>query len=166
MVYELSPADGHLSQHDVACRLCGQVGLNPILSLGNTPLANALLREDQLAYTETTWPLELAWCPDCSLAQITETVPPEVLFREYSYFSSFSDTMVAHARTIADRMRETRKLGAKSLAVEIASNDGYLLQWYHKAGIPVLGIEPAQNIARVAESERGVRTISEFFGEE
>ena len=138
--------------------------MNPILSLGKTPLANALLREDQLADDESTWPLELAWCPDCSLTQITETIPPEILFREYAYFSSFSDTMVAHARSIADRLRETRKLGAESLAVEIASNDGYLLQWYHNAGIPVLGIEPAQNIARVAESERGVRTISEFFG--
>ena len=148
----------------MACRVCGQIGLNPILSLGKTPLANALLREDQLADDESTWPLELAWCPDCSLTQITETIPPEILFREYAYFSSFSDTMVAHARSIADRLRETRKLGAESLAVEIASNDGYLLQWYHNAGIPVLGIEPAQNIARVAESERGVRTISEFFG--
>ena len=166
MVHELSSADGESDQYDVACRICGQVGLNSILSLGKTPLANALLREDQLGDGENTWPLELAWCPDCSLAQITETVPPEILFREYSYFSSFSDTMVAHAKTIADRLRETRKLGPNSLAVEIASNDGYLLQWYHKAGIPVLGIEPAQNIARVAESERGVRTISEFFGRE
>ena len=146
------------------CRICGQVGLNSILSLGHTPLANALLREDQLDEGESRWPLELAWCPDCSLAQITETVPPEILFREYAYFSSFSDTMVAHARSIADRMRTTRNLNSSSLAVEIASNDGYLLQWYHKAGIPVLGIEPAQNIAKVAESERGVRTISEFFG--
>ena len=150
----------------MACRLCGQVGLNPILSLGKTPLANGLLREDELAVRESTWPLDLAWCPDCSLAQITETVPPEVLFREYAYFSSFSDTMVAHARTIVDRIRDARNLGPDSLAVEIASNDGYLLQWYHKAGIPVLGIEPAQNIARVAESERGVRTISEFFGKD
>jgi len=148
----------------VECRICGQVGLNSILSLGHTPLANALLREDQLDEGESRWPLELAWCPDCSLAQITETVPPEILFREYAYFSSFSDTMVAHARSIADRMRTTRNLNSSSLAVEIASNDGYLLQWYHKAGIPVLGIEPAQNIAKVAESERGVRTISEFFG--
>lgn len=138
--------------------------MNSILSLGHTPLANALLREDQLDEGESRWPLELAWCPDCSLAQITETVPPEILFREYAYFSSFSDTMVAHARSIADRMRTTRNLNSSSLAVEIASNDGYLLQWYHKAGIPVLGIEPAQNIAKVAESERGVRTISEFFG--
>lgn len=150
----------------MACRLCGQVGLNPILSLGKTPLANALLREDQLTDSETTWPLDLAWCPDCSLAQITETVPPEILFSDYAYFSSFSDTMVAHARSIADRIREVRNLGPESLAVEIASNDGYLLQWYHKAGIPVLGIEPAQNIARVAIAERGVNTISEFFGEQ
>lgn len=96
--------------------------------------------------------------------QITETVPPEKLFRDYAYFSSFSDTMVAHARSIADRLRETRDLDSGSLVVEIASNDGYLLQWYHKSGVPVLGIEPARNIAQVAESERGVRTISEFFG--
>ena len=166
MVHELSPAVGHLVQHHLSCRGCGQVGLNPILSLGHTPLANALLREEDLTGIELTWPLELAWCPDCSLAQITETVPPETLFRDYAYFSSFSDTMVAHARSIADRLRETRKLDHNSLAVEIASNDGYLLQWYHKAGIPVLGIEPAQNIALVAEAERGVRTISEFFGRE
>ena len=135
----------------------------PILSLGKTPLANALLRQDQLSESEPTWPLELVWCPDCSLAQITETVPPEVLFRDYAYFSSFSDTMVSHARSIVDRLLKTRNLAADSLAVEIASNDGYLLQWYHKAGIPVLGIEPAQNIAKVAESERSIRTISDFF---
>jgi SAM-dependent methyltransferase len=147
----------------VACRLCSQIGLNPILSLGKTPLANALLREDQLSSGESTWPLDLAWCPTCSLAQITVTVPPEILFRDYAYFSSFSETMVAHARQIADRLRADRRLGHNSLAVEIASNDGYLLQWYHKAGIPVLGIEPARNIARVAE-QNGIRTISEFFG--
>ncbi|WP_397568787.1 class I SAM-dependent methyltransferase [Schlesneria sp. T3-172] len=164
MVHELSSANGKAHHTDAECRICGQIGLNSILSLGHTPLANALLREDQLNQAESCWPLELAWCPDCSLAQITETVPPEILFREYAYFSSFSDTMVAHARTIADRIRTERKLGPQSLAVEIASNDGYLLQWYHKAGVPVLGIEPAQNIARVAQAERGVRTISEFFG--
>lgn len=115
---------------------------------------------------ESRWPLELAWCPTCSLVQITETVPPEKLFRDYAYFSSFSDTMVTHARSIADRLREQRKLNSDSLVVEIASNDGYLLQWYHKSGVPVLGIEPARNIAKVAESERGVRTISEFFGQD
>ena len=150
----------------MVCRSCGQVGLNTVLSLGSTPLANALLREEELGTSESTWPLDLVWCPTCSLVQISETVSPEVLFRDYAYLSSFSDTMVAHARSIADRLRETRQLGSDSLVVEVASNDGYLLQWYHQAGVPVLGIEPARNIARIAESERGVRTISEFFGQD
>ncbi|MDA1249845.1 MAG: class I SAM-dependent methyltransferase [Planctomycetota bacterium] len=148
----------------VACRACGKVGLTPVLSLGETPLANRLLTDEQLNEPEPAWPLELAWCPDCSLVQITETVPPETLFRDYAYFSSFSDTMVAHAKTIAQRLTSERELGEDSLVVEVASNDGYLLQWYREAGVPVLGIEPAQNIAKVATEERGIPTISEFFG--
>lgn len=115
---------------------------------------------------EPTWPLELAWCPDCSLVQITETVPPDTLFCEYAYFSSFSDTMVAHAKSIAQRLTSERELGEDSLVVEVASNDGYLLQWYREAGVPVLGIEPAQNIAKVATEVRGIPTISEFFGKD
>jgi len=98
--------------------------------------------------------------------QITETVPPETLFRDYAYFSSFSDTMVAHAREIAQRLTTERELNTGSLVVEVASNDGYLLQWYRETGVPVLGIEPAQNIARVATEERGIPTISEFFGQD
>lgn len=98
--------------------------------------------------------------------QITETVPPETLFRDYAYFSSFSDTMVAHAKSIAQQLTAERELGEDSLVVEVASNDGYLLQWYREAGVPVLGIEPAQNIAKVASEERGIPTISEFFGNE
>lgn len=136
------------------------------MELGQTPLANRLLREDQLAEPEPTYPLDFVWCPRCTLAQITETVPPEILFSDYAYFSSFSDTMVQHARTIAERLVAERRLGATHLAVEVASNDGYLLQWYKKAGVPVLGIEPARNIAKVAEQERGVRTLNEFFGRE
>ena len=96
--------------------------------------------------------------------QITETVPAETLFSDYAYFSSFSDTMVAHAKSIAQRLTSDRKLGVESLVVEVASNDGYLLQWYREAGVPVLGIEPAKNIAKVAREERGIQTISEFFG--
>ncbi len=96
--------------------------------------------------------------------QITETVPPETLFSDYAYFSSFSDTMVAHAKSIAQRLVVDRKLSKNSLVAEVASNDGYLLQWYREAGVPVLGIEPAQNIAKVAREERGIPTISEFFG--
>ncbi len=136
------------------------------MSLGRTPLANALLNEEQLEHPESQWPLDLVRCPKCSLVQITETVPPEELFSDYAYFSSFSDTMVAHAKQIAQRLTCQQNLNSSSLVVEVASNDGYLLQWYEKSGIPVLGIEPAQNIAKVAEKERNVRTISRFFGKE
>ena len=87
-----------------------------------------------------------------------------MMFRDYAYFSSFSDTMVQHAKRIADRLTDAEHLGTGSLVVEVASNDGYLLQWYKQAGVPVLGIEPARNIARVAESEKGIRTVTEFFG--
>jgi hypothetical protein len=145
------------------CRACGHARLDPVLSLGTTPLANALVRADQREAEEPRFPLELVFCPACSLTQITETVPPADLFREYVYFSSFSDTAVASARAIAERIVEERGLGASSLAMEVASNDGYLLQHYACRGVPVLGIEPARNIAVVAE-ERGIRTVSEFFG--
>ncbi|MDT4898863.1 MAG: hypothetical protein QOH25_3940 [Acidobacteriota bacterium] len=148
------------------CRSCGTTGLISILNLGRTPLANALLTAEQLAEPENLYPLELVFCPACSLVQITETVAPEKLFREYFYLSSFSDTMLHHAQALVGKLIPARKLGADSLVVEVASNDGYLLQYYKQAGVPVLGIEPATNIARIAENERGVPTISEFFGAE
>lgn len=135
-----------------------------ILSLGNTPLANSLVTAEQLNQPESTYPLDLAFCNGCALVQITETVPPENLFREYLYFSSFSDTMLRHANQIVQRLLASRDLGPQSLAIEIASNDGYLLQYYQSAGVPVLGIEPAINIARVAQKEKGIRTLCEFFG--
>jgi SAM-dependent methyltransferase len=135
-----------------------------ILSLGRMPLANAILTAEQLARREPTYPLELAFCRDCALAQITATVPPEALFRHYPYFSSFSDTMLRHAGTLVQELVAARGLDASSCVVEVASNDGYLLQFYAAGGIPVLGIEPAENVARVARDERGVPTISEFFG--
>jgi SAM-dependent methyltransferase len=147
-----------------SCRSCGEAGLRPVLSLGRTPLANALLTEQELDQPEATFPLDLVFCPACSLVQITETVPPEILFREYAYLSSFSDTVVQNAGDIARRLIGLESLGPQSLALEIASNDGYLLQHYHHKGIPVLGIEPAANIARVAREERGIPTLSEFFG--
>ena len=98
--------------------------------------------------------------------QITETVPPETLFSDYAYFSSFSDTMVEHAKTIAERLTADRALDDECLVVEVASNDGYLLQWYRDAGVPVLGIEPAGNIAAFAEQEKGIPTLNDFFGKE
>ena len=151
---------------ETRCRSCGEGGLVEILSLGQTPLANSLRTEDDLAEPEETYPLDLAFCPTCTLVQITETVPPEKLFREYLYFSSFSDTMLRHAEQLAEELIARRRLGSASLVVEVASNDGYLLQYYKRAGIAVLGIEPATNVARVAEEERGIPTISEFFGVE
>jgi SAM-dependent methyltransferase len=151
---------------DARCRSCEKPGLQLILSLGRTPLANALLTERDLAQPEATFPLDLAWCPSCALVQITETVPPEQLFSDYLYFSSFSETMLAHSQTLATEVVEARRLGPESLVVEIASNDGYLLQYYQRAGVPVLGIEPARNVAKVAIDERGVPTLVEFFGRE
>ena len=148
--------------HNPSCRACGHASLVPVLSLGATPLANALLRADQLNRPEPRFPLDAVFCPACALFQITETVPPETLFRTYVYLSSFSDAAVANARDIVWRTVVARGLGPGSLAVEIASNDGYLLSHYLTLGVPVLGIEPAQNIAPVAES-RGVRTVCEFF---
>ena len=146
-----------------ACRACDQAGLEIFLSLGKTPLANALLTAEQLGGPEPTYRLDLAFCPSCSLAQILETVPPENLFRDYLYFSSFSDTVIQNAGALARRVIYSRRLKTTSLVVEVASNDGYLLQFYKRAGIPVLGIEPAINIAAIAEKERGIRTLSEFF---
>jgi hypothetical protein len=128
------------------------------------PLANAYLTREELARPEQRYPLDLAFCPSCSLVQITETVPPDVLFREYPYFSSYSDTVVRNAEDIVTRLIASRNLNGNSLAGEIASNDGYLLQFYKRVGIPVLGIEPATNIAKVAVQERGIRTLCEFFG--
>jgi SAM-dependent methyltransferase len=148
------------------CRGCEAPGFLPVLDLGNTPLANSLPSEAERGQKEETFPLDLVFCPKCSLLQITETVAPEKLFSHYLYFSSFSDAMVKHAETICERLVREEKLGPNSLACEIASNDGYLLQHYKKRGVPVLGIEPATNVAEVARKERGVDTLTEFFGRE
>ena len=144
------------------CRGCGRPGLEVVLDLGEQPLANAIIKQDDLASPEPRYPLALAYCPDCWLVQITEAVAPELLFREYTYFSSVSDAFVEHARGIAERLIAERGLGPDSLVVELASNDGYLLQHYAAAGVPVLGIDPARNVAEVATA-RGVPTLAEFF---
>jgi SAM-dependent methyltransferase len=146
----------------VSCRSCGAPNLSTILSLGKTPLANALLTREQLGEIEQRYDLDLVFCPSCALVQITETVPPEKLFREYFYLSSFSETVLRHSEENAHELIQSCKLSGNSLVIEIASNDGYLLQYYKRAGIPVLGIEPARNIARYAEA-RGIPTVCEFF---
>jgi SAM-dependent methyltransferase len=135
-----------------------------VLSLGKMPLANALLTSQQLDEPEGTYPLDLAFCPNCTLTQITETVPPDRLFADYPYFSSFSETMVQQSKELATQLMEPHRLNANSLVVELGSNDGYQLQFFVQRGIPVLGIDPAENVARVAEA-KGVRTLCEYFGE-
>jgi hypothetical protein len=149
----------------VSCRSCGSSSLEPVLSLGSTPLANSLLTDAALDRDEPRYPLDLVFCSACTLVQITLSVPPEDMFEEYAYFSSFADTVVDNAREISTRLVRERNLGSDDLALEIASNDGYLLKNYVAAGVPVLGIDPARNIATVAE-EHGVPTLCDFFGRE
>ena len=153
-----------LSSSEQRCRGCDQGPLQGVLSLGKMPLANALRTAEQLGAPEPRYPLDLARCGACALVQITETVPPEILFKDYLYFSSYSDAMTRHVSDLTGRLVHERRLGPRDLVVEIASNDGYLLRHYVAAGIPVLGVEPGGTVARVAE-ERGVRTIEEFFDE-
>lgn len=147
------------------CRSCNSTDIVSVLDLGETPLANSLLRESELTEKEKIYPLDLVYCQQCTLVQITETVPPEELFSHYLYFSSFSDTMLEHAATLVNRLIQENQLGENSLALEVASNDGYLLQYYKETGVPVLGIDPAENIAKVAQ-EKGIPTLAEFFGTE
>jgi SAM-dependent methyltransferase len=145
------------------CRSCGSKQGAPILDLGLQPLANNLLREEDLAKPEPKFPLRLAVCQSCWLLQIVDLVPPVQLFSEYLYFSSFSDLMLRHAKQAAERYIKDFALDQSSLVVEIASNDGYCLKNFHAAGVPCLGIEPAGNIAKVAR-EKGIETLVEFFG--
>jgi SAM-dependent methyltransferase len=148
---------------DHTCRICQYAGIEPILSLGNTPLADRLRREDRLFEPEPTFPLNVAFCPQCSLVQLLETVPPEVLFCEdYPYYSSFSPALLKHSRDNALRLIRSRALNSSSLVVELASNDGYLLRNFVERGIPVLGIDPAEGPARAAQAA-GVRTLCTFF---
>jgi len=134
-----------------------------VLSLGEQPLANALVREGHAEQVEPRYPLELGFCPGCALAQITVSIPPEELFTDYPYFSSYADAVTSNAETLVHRVMDRRQLGADSLVMEVASNDGYLLKHYAQAGVAVLGIDPAKNVAAVAE-ESGVPTLTAFFG--
>lgn len=145
------------------CRSCGSTDTAIILDLGEQPLANNLLRPEDLAKPEPRFPLRLAVCKSCWLLQITELVPPVKLFSEYLYFSSFSDLMLRHAREACAGYLKEFGLGTNSLVVEVASNDGYLLQNFVATKVPCLGIEPAANIAKVAR-EKGIETVVDFFG--
>jgi len=145
------------------CRSCGSENIRPFLDLGHTPLADRLLTEAQLNEHEPVFPLEVAFCEDCSLVQILETVPPDVLFCEdYPYYSSFSPALLDHSRRNVQELVAARALDGNSLAMELASNDGYLLKNYVDVGVPVLGIDPAEGPVEQAR-KIGVTSINDFF---
>lgn len=149
-----------------ACRVCGSSDIRIFLSLGDLPPSDALRTEEHLKTPQKRYPLNVAFCGNCTLVQITETVPPEELFGEaYLYFSSFSDALLRHTKAHVERQIEARSLGPDSLVVEAASNDGYLLQYYVERGVPVLGVDPAPNQAKAA-NDKGVNTLCDFFGQE
>jgi SAM-dependent methyltransferase len=148
-----------------SCRHCGAPLELTVVDLGKSPLCQTVLTAEQLEQGEVFYPLHVRACERCWLVQIPEFVPPEDIFTEYAYFSAYSDSWVEHARRYVEIITERLGLGNDSLVVELASNDGYLLQHFLPKGIPVLGVEPAQNVAEAAVA-RGVPTIAEFFGAE
>ena len=148
-----------------ACRACGWTLDRSFCDLGMTPLSNAYLREEDLGRGETFYPLHALLCSRCLLVQLAEFRSPQDIFSEYAYFSSYSDTWLRHAEAYAAMAVRRFALGAQSRVVELASNDGYLLQYFQRLSIPVLGVEPAANVARAA-MEKGVPTRVEFFGDQ
>ena len=151
---------GNLTQ----CRSCESTNLEVFIDLGNLPLADRMLPEEHLREDEPFFPLEVAFCHDCTLAQITETVDPDILFTsDYPYFSSFSDHLLAHSRDNALELIDWTGLGPGSQVVEIASNDGYMLRNFVERGIPVLGIDPAAGPVEAARTA-GVESLQAFLG--
>lgn len=158
-------SDVRRSHTELACRACGGSELSTFLDLGRTPLADGLVKPEELATPDPVFPLEVAFCHACKLVQIRETVDPELLFQDdYPYYSSFSPALLEHSRRNVAGILERKALGADSLVVELASNDGYLLRNYVAAGVPVLGIDPAVGPATKA-MELGVPTRNAFFTE-
>lgn len=146
------------------CRFCKSALEKTFVDLGATPLANSYLKSPADITAEKRYPLHARVCGTCFLVQVDDVVPPGDIFSDYAYFSSYATSWVEHARRYATKMRERFDLGANALVVEVASNDGYLLQHFKSDGIPVLGIEPAANVAEVARA-KGVPTEVMFFGE-
>lgn len=145
------------------CRLCGNRLEHTFVDLGMSPLCESFLAADQLDAMEPFFPLHVQVCSNCFLVQLREYVSPEHIFSEYAYFSSYSTSWVAHAKAYCEMIKTWLDLGADSLAIELASNDGYLLQHFLPLGVPVLGVEPAANVAKAAV-DKGVPTRVAFFG--
>jgi len=148
-----------------SCRHCGEALVHSFCDLGMSPLSNAYLETRQLQQMERFYPLHAYVCGNCFLVQLQQFESPEEIFGDYAYFSSYSQSWLDHARAYTGQMIERFGFGPASQVMEIASNDGYLLQYFRQHGIPVLGIEPARNVARVAEAA-GIPTLVRFFGTE
>ncbi len=146
------------------CRLCDSTRLLSVVDLGATPPCESFLSADQLDAAESTFPLHLRLCEDCLLLQIPALITPADTFTEYAYFSSYSDSWVAHAQRFVTETVDRLELGPESLVVEVASNDGYLLQHVVAAGVPCVGIEPSVNVGAAARA-KGVPTITSFLDE-
>lgn len=149
----------------LSCRFCATPLEHTFVDLGMSPLANAYLTADALARAESFYPLHVRVCHQCFLVQLPEVESPEAIFSDYAYFSSYSETWLAHAKAFAAMTLERFGLDGTSRVIEAASNDGYLLRFFAERGVPVLGIEPAANVAAAAE-ELGIETRVEFFGVE
>src|SRR4051812_24786086 len=147
------------------CRFCGAPLTVVFADLGMCPIANSLVPEERLAGMEAFYPLRAFVCERCFLVQAEEFEAPEGIFAEYTYFSSYSTSWLAHCRTYAQAIVERLSLGSDHTVVEVGSNDGYLLQYFHERGIRVIGIEPAGNVAQEA-IVKGIPTIVRFFGTE
>jgi 2-polyprenyl-3-methyl-5-hydroxy-6-metoxy-1,4-benzoquinol methylase len=145
------------------CRFCRSDLRHTFVDLGMSPLSNAYLRHEQLNQMERFYPLHARVCSQCFLVQLEQFECPERIFGDYAYFSSYSDSWLQHVSEYAQGMSKRFELDSTSLVVEVASNDGYLLQYFQRMGIPVLGVEPAQNVAQEAE-KKGIRTVTQFFG--
>jgi hypothetical protein len=146
------------------CRFCGEPLRETFVDLGLSPLCETYIESTQLSAPESFYPLHTFLCEKCFLVQLPEHVGAREIFEEYAYFSSFSDSWLAHARSYVEAISSRLSLGDHSSVMELASNDGYLLQYFKAKGIPVLGIEPARNVAKVA-LEKGIPTVISFFGQ-
>src|SRR5438552_598471 len=133
-----------------SCRFCGTTLRHTLVDLGMSPLCESYVVRDRLNQMEPFYPLHVYVCGECFLVQLEAYVSAEHIFTDYAYFSSYSDSWVEHALRYSDQMAERLQLGPRSLVVEIASNDGYMLQHFIAKGIPALGVEPAANVAAVA----------------
>lgn len=147
------------------CRICGSNNLVKFLSLGDTPLVNSFLKKSQLELTEPRYPLDVHFCKNCNLVQLVDIVPPEIMFRNYLYVSSISDTMHTHFSELAESVAKLFKVSSESLVIDIGGNDGTLLKSFKNFGVRVLNVEPAVNIAKMSV-ENGIETMNDFWNDD